>query len=182
MSVSTSDHTSEAVCAISVSGLEDANVRPCGILQGDSLPLVEALTDRKDADDKEYLLQPNVVEFTQPDRKEESVVILPAEGSSLLDTSQPVAEFHPLSQADKSACVTAGQGLDESVDQSISKNLNTDGCNTESQPIPQVDVANNLIQDCGQEMDIDPAFLKTTAKACGGVKKSGASLWICELV
>ncbi|XP_022951115.1 uncharacterized protein LOC111454034 isoform X2 [Cucurbita moschata] len=175
VSASTSDHTSEAVCAISVSVLEDANVRPCGILQGDSLPLVEALTDRKDADDKEYLLQPNVVEFTQPDRKEESVVILPAEGSSpLLDTSQPVAEFHPLSQADKSACVTAGQGLGESVDQSISKNLNTDGCNTESQPIPQVDVANNLIQDCGQEMDIDPAFLKTTAKACGsGVKKSG---------
>lgn len=179
----TFDDATEAVCGTSVSTFEDANARTCGTLQGDSLPLVEALTDRKDAGDKEDQLQPAVVVFTQSDRKEDSVVIIPAEGSfPLLDTSQPVAEFHSLSQAVKSPSVIAGQGLGESVEQSISKNLNTDDC-TESQSIPQADVANNLIQDCRQEMDVDPALLKSTVKACdGGVKKSGVPFWINDLV
>lgn len=181
-SVSTIDDATEAVCGAPVSTFEDANVRTCGTLQGDSLPLVEALTDRKDTDDKEDQLQSAVgEEFPQSDRKEES---FPAEGSfPLLDTSQPVADFHPLSQAEKSACVISDHGLGESVDQSISKNLNPDDCNTESQSIPQADVANNLIQDCRQEMDIDPAFLKSTEKACdSSAKKTGVSVWIYDLV
>lgn len=165
--------------AVSVSTFGDANVRTCDTLQGDSLPVVDALTDRKDADEKEDQLQPGVVEFTQSDSKEESGVIIPAEGSfPLSDTSQPVGKFHPLSEAEKSACLLTGQGFGESIDQTISKNLNSDDCNRESQSIPQADIPNNVIQDCGQEMDIDPAFSKSSAKACdSGVKKSGVPAW-----
>ncbi|XP_022153987.1 uncharacterized protein LOC111021360 isoform X2 [Momordica charantia] len=177
-SVSTFADTTEAIRDTSVSTFEDDDVGTCGTLLGDSLPLLETLKDSKDANDKEDQLPPAVVEFTQSDRKEESVVIIPAEGSfPLLDTSQPVAEFHPLPQAEKSACIITGQGLGESVDQSISKNLNTDDCNTESQYVPQADIANDVIQDCRQEMDIDPTFLKSAAKACDrGVKKSDENI------
>ncbi|CAK9321595.1 unnamed protein product [Citrullus colocynthis] len=160
--------------SVSVFTFGDANVRTCDTLQGDSLPVVDALTDRKDADEKEDQLQPGVVEFTQSDSKEESGVIIPAEGSfPLSDTSQPVGKFHPLSEAEKSACLVTGQGFGESIDQTISKNLNSDDCNRESQSVPQADNPNNVIQDCGQEMHIDPAFSKSSAKACdSGVKKS----------
>ncbi|XP_038903706.1 uncharacterized protein LOC120090225 isoform X3 [Benincasa hispida] len=160
--------------SVSVSTFEDANVRTCDTSQGDSLPVVDALTDIKDADDKEDQLQPAVVEFTPSDSKEESGVIIPAEGSfPLLDTSQPMGKFHPLSEAEKSTCVLTGQGFGESIDQTISKNSNSDDCNRESQSIPQADIPSNVIQDCVQEMHIDPAFSKSTAKACdSGVKKS----------
>ncbi|KAG7015717.1 hypothetical protein SDJN02_23354 [Cucurbita argyrosperma subsp. argyrosperma] len=162
-SVSSLDDATEAVCCTSVATFEDVNVKTCGTLQGDSLPPVDALTDRKDADDKEDQLQPALVESTQSDGKEESGAMIPAEGRPpLLDTSQPVALFHPVSQAEKSAHVITGQGLGESIDQSISKDLNTEGCNTESQSTPQADVPNNVIQDCRQEMDVDSAFSKST--------------------
>ncbi|XP_008448832.2 uncharacterized protein LOC103490876 isoform X2 [Cucumis melo] len=134
-------------------------------------------SDRKDANDKEDQLQPAVVELTQSDSKEESGVIIPAEGSSVrLDTSQPVGKLHPLSEAENSTPVLTGQGSGESIDQSILKNLNSSDCSRESQSIPQADIPNNVIQDCGQEMDVDPAISKSTAIACdSGGKQSDAT-------
>ncbi|XP_031738515.1 uncharacterized protein LOC101211275 isoform X2 [Cucumis sativus] len=163
--------------SVSVSTFEGTNVRTCDTLQGDSLPLVDALTDRKDANDKEDQLQPAVVELSQSDSKEESGVIIPAEGSSpRLNTYQPVGKLHLLSEAENSTPVLTGHGSCESIDQSIPKNFNSSDCNRESQSKPEADIPNNVIQDCGQEMDIDPAISKSTAIACdSGGKQSGSA-------
>ena len=170
--------------AVSVSTFEGTNVRTCDTLQGDSLPLVDALTDRKDANDKEDQLQPAVVELSQSDSKEESGVIIPAEGSSpRLNTYQPVGKLHLLSEAENSTPVLTGHGSCESIDQSIPKNFNSSDCNRESQSKPEADIPNNVIQDCGQEMDIDPAISKSTAIACdSGGKQSGVPALIYNLV